>query len=707
MKRELIVQKIALLVAVTILSVGCGKGRNASPSKPPTTQQVEQAIEKAVTDNLAMPMAEGLMKALGADDPKVVASWGTTELHMAAGMGQVDRMKALLKNGAKVDVRDKRGQTPLHAVVVGFQDDCMPVLLAAGAKVNARDLEGRTPLHYAAERSNDDCVYKLLAAGGDVNIRDLQGDTPLILALYQEIHDRRDARIQKMLAAKADVSIADRNGSTPLHAGASGGNLKAVEAIIQAGAKVDAVDKYGYTPLLYAAENGWNETAESLIKAGADVGARNKDGWSALALSAESCYPDVYSMIKKAGVKEETWTPLHQAAIEVAPNAVKKLIAAKADLDAKDRYGRTPLIWAANCDPNIALALLGAGADVRPAGTDGLTALHMAAREGFADVAKALIAAKADTNARNEFERTPLHLAAREGYAEIVSLLLAGKADVNARDIDGETPLLTLMLVDVWMGDGIDPDAAVKALIAAGADPMATDDYGQSPYSKSSGFGSSFGELVEPAVVAAAQQRLIMLGDRYSRKGAIPPDANTPQGAVRRAAFALYGGHRKMFIDCFTGDADGLEMLGALFDMTHTQASFLRAMTKTYGQDAWSEYCKGKGVRIQLPRIDLAGLEFPRCEIDGDKASCPSPFGWAGYSELTLIRAGGKWRLNVPEYVNPSAKPKDFTPMYKNWTAILAAMTKRVGEPGLKPADFASKVWDETRNKQAGPPRSP
>jgi len=692
MKGEFIVQKTSLLVAVAILAVGFGKGGNAFASKPPTTQQAEQTLEKAVTDKLAMPMAEGLMKALGADDPNVLASWGTTELHMAAGMGKVDRVKALLKDGAKVDARDKRGQTPLHAIVVGFRDDCMPALLAAGAKVNAQDLAGRTPLHYAAERSNDDCVYKLLAAGGDVNIRDLQGETPLILALYKEIHDRRDARIQRMLAAKADVSIADKNGSTPLHAAASGGNQKAAEAIIRAGAKVDAVDKYGYTPLLYAAENGWHGTIGSLRKAGADIGARNKDGWSALALSAESCYPDVYSMLKKAGVKEDTWTPLHHAAIEADPNAVKKLIAAKADLNAKDRYGRTPLIWAANCDPNIALAILVAGADAKPAGADGLTALHMAAREGFADVAKALIAAKADTNARDEFERTPLHLAAREMYAGIVSLLLAAKADVNARDIDGETPLLTLLLVDGWSGESKDPDAAVKALLAAGADPLVADDSGRSPESV---VRFSFRKLIEPAVAAAVQQRITMLLDRYSREGTIAPKANTPEGAVRRVAFALYGGHRKMFLDCFNGDADGLEMLGVLFDMFRAQASFLRAMTRTYGQDAWSQYCQGDGVRIQLPRVDLVGLESPQCAIDGDKASCPNPLGWAGYEEFMLVRAGGKWRLNVPEYVNPSAKPKDVTPMLKGWTAALAAMTKRVGEPGLKPADFASKVWDE------------
>jgi ankyrin repeat protein len=81
-------------------------------------------------------------------------------------------------------------------------------------------------------------------------------------------------------------------------------------------------------------------------------------------------------------------------------------LANKADVNAKDNYGATPLHYAAN-----------------------------------KDMTELLLANKADVNARGNDGWTPLHEAAMSGHKDVVELLLADNADVNARNNKGETPL--------------------------------------------------------------------------------------------------------------------------------------------------------------------------------------------------------------------------------------------------------------------------
>jgi hypothetical protein len=72
---------------------------------------------------------------------------------------------------------------------------------------------------------------------------------------------------------------------------------------------------------------------------------------------------------------------------------------------------------------------------------DGMTPLHMAAREGHMDLVELLLSNKADVHTKNVEGETPLFLATKYGYKAVVELLLANSADVNAKDKYGRTPL--------------------------------------------------------------------------------------------------------------------------------------------------------------------------------------------------------------------------------------------------------------------------
>ena len=101
------------------------------------------------------------------------------------------------------------------------------------------------------------------------------------------------------------------------------------------------------------------------------------------------------------------------------------------DPNARDKWRRTPLHWAAAFTENPAMieALLQAGADPNARDKKGTTPLHWAAAFNRTPAAiEALLKAGADLDARDDDKDTPLHLAAafNQDPAVIEALLKAG-----------------------------------------------------------------------------------------------------------------------------------------------------------------------------------------------------------------------------------------------------------------------------------------
>ena len=107
-------------------------------------------------------------------------------------------------------------------------------------------------------------------------------------------------------------------------------------------------------------------------------------------------------------------TPLHLAAVNDRKNVVELLLANKADVNAKDYEGQTPLHWA-DAHKNITSLPLAKGADVNAKDNLGHTPLHWAAKDDHKDVAEILLANKADVNVKDDKGETPLQLAASNG----------------------------------------------------------------------------------------------------------------------------------------------------------------------------------------------------------------------------------------------------------------------------------------------------
>jgi len=145
--------------------------------------------------------------------------------------------------------------------------------------------------------------------------------------------------------------------------------------------------------------------------------------------------------------------------------AVRKLIAARADVNIADNDGSTALLWAAyESDIEMTRVLIAAGAKPDRANRYGVTPLLQASRTGDVATMDALLKAGADASLAHPEGETPLMAASRSGQVEAVRLLLARKVNVNAADRYQEETALMWAAAE---GHG----EVVTALLDAGANP--------------------------------------------------------------------------------------------------------------------------------------------------------------------------------------------------------------------------------------------
>jgi ankyrin repeat protein len=134
------------------------------------------------------------------------------------------------------------------------------------------------------------------------------------------------------------------------------------------------------------------------------------------------------------------WSALHAAARFNHLQVVVDLLAAGANVDARDDSGFTPLLTAAEADAPIAAALLGAGAD--PMAQEpgmGWRPLDRFAGYDNAPTVALLLKAGVEVDALTSYGATALMSAAEEDAATCVRLLLDAGADPSLT-CEGETP---------------------------------------------------------------------------------------------------------------------------------------------------------------------------------------------------------------------------------------------------------------------------
>lgn len=332
----------------------------------------------ARTSNLE---AAKLLLHHGANVNAVEKFRGQTALHWAAAQSQPAMVKLLVAHHAnvnavsalnlnrrqvtgepRVQARPPGGMTPLLYASRQGCLECARYLIEGGADPNLTDPEGVTPLIMATENFHFDLAALLLKKGADPNRWDWWGRTPLYAAVDLDTlpyggrpdHISLDATsalklIELLLDAGANPNAqlklfppyrslgADRGGdqmltigTTPLVRAAKAGDAPAIRLLLAHHANPNLPTATDITPVMAAAGLGSNDidtrgkykseqqavdSIDALVAAGADVNAADRRGQTAL----------------------------HGAAYWGWNDVVKCLASHRANLDAKDAKGMTPV----------------------------------------------------------------------------------------------------------------------------------------------------------------------------------------------------------------------------------------------------------------------------------------------------------------------------------------------------------------------------
>lgn len=213
-----------------------------------------------------------------------------TPLIIASRLGDTERIKELIAQGADVNAANKKGMTPLmNAAFFAENDECATMLLNAGAEVNAADKSGWTPIMYAllGDRSLEFIRDLIDNRNAYPEQRTKAKVSPMMIACQFSKH----AELPEILyAANCEVNVPDDKGNLPLHYAAQNTTAAAAEmirALDRLNVKVDVQNGGGWTPLMLACQFSNNpEVIKVLLGMDAQPNMHKNDGMTPLMLAA-------------------------------------------------------------------------------------------------------------------------------------------------------------------------------------------------------------------------------------------------------------------------------------------------------------------------------------------------------------------------------------------------------------------------------------
>ncbi|CAB0043447.1 unnamed protein product [Trichogramma brassicae] len=296
-------------------------------------------------------------------DPSLAVEDGSTLLHVISrsNSDNINLVKVLFEMSDKleIDARDKRGDTPLVLALAHRQKRLASLLLTKGANPNLACNKGLTPLHLIGCYTDDgDNFIETFFVFWDkqqrtarVDVKDEMGGTPLLRAVKLG----KKKVVRKLLERGANPNLANDDGVTPLHLI---GKYTDDDDLLQMffdnwTARVDVQDNVRskstprtswVIPLHLALDDRHYKVAELLLRRGVDINIANNDGSTPL------------HIIGRKKIKVDFVKLFFKICDEKRQTA---------QIDARDKLGRTPLEWAvASLLPNTFDVLLDNGADL-------------------------------------------------------------------------------------------------------------------------------------------------------------------------------------------------------------------------------------------------------------------------------------------------------------------------------------------------------
>lgn len=281
-----------------------------------------------------------------------------------------------------------------------------------------------------------------------------------------EIHDavqKGDAAKVAALLQKDAKLLQEKNadGNQALHLAAERGDAEMITQLINAGAEVNAKGANGWTPLHYAGASDSKDACLALLEKGADRSALNDASQN----PAQTARVFTKHVIQQYNPQMPGVDKLFTAIAAGELDTIKALVAANPKIvHARNLSGDSPLDLAVKSSLDIVRTLLAAGADVNAKDATDTTPLHLAAKGDSDEITLALLGAGANVNAQDKAGYAPLHNAAEEEKIGQVVLLLKHGAKPDLASANGSSPLL----IAAMQGGNV---AIMNLLLKAGAKP--------------------------------------------------------------------------------------------------------------------------------------------------------------------------------------------------------------------------------------------
>jgi ankyrin repeat protein len=378
-------------VAVAELLIAAGADMNAANDYGVTALSV-------ACQNRNTELVDRLLR--GGANPNATTPSGETALMTVADMGDLALVNRLVAGGANVNVKETiRGQTALMWAAARGHLLVVEALMNAGADLHAVSTGGSTALHFAVQQGVLPIARLLLDAGANPNgvatVRQLDQEVqpfaetfPNVTPLWLAISIRNEELGTQLLEHGANANAGQYRNISPLHLAAQHRLLGLTKALIAHGANVNArtpesarppkggdeflsghrsfyIVPIGSTPYLVAAQARDARIMRALLAAGADPQGRSEDGTTPLMAAAgigEERYrpagprqrttpAQIVEAIEVAlangavvnAVNDMGQTALHGAAAGRSSEAIRLLLEHGAEVNHKDRDGKTPV----------------------------------------------------------------------------------------------------------------------------------------------------------------------------------------------------------------------------------------------------------------------------------------------------------------------------------------------------------------------------
>jgi uncharacterized protein len=397
---------------------------------------------------------------------------GATALHWAVYRDDVETATLLIGAGANVNAANREGMKPLFMAALYGDPKMIDVLVKGGAAASDRGPNGETTVMFAARNGNPDAIKRLAAAGADVHAKEHMRSTTALMWAAEQGHA---AAVKTLVELGADVSAKSGPAGLPRNYMAPAVNVSAVDTNNKRRAAAAKAGRTYEEELAFEQANGTGPADDRVAQAAAFVAsgaATAAEAAAAIGVPVEQVEEAIARNSGQGGGGNFGQPPTAGQGGQ-GQGRGRGGFGGGAGRGAAGRGGQGGQAQQdQQQDADVIIAGLVGG------GSGGLTPLVFAARQGDLESAKVLLDAGADVNQVTEYGWSPLLVATNNRNYKLGAMLLERGANPNIANKGGWTPLY--LATDNRNIEGGDypvpkPDMEhmeyIKLLLAKGANP--------------------------------------------------------------------------------------------------------------------------------------------------------------------------------------------------------------------------------------------